>query len=398
MLAAEDGNPITAPAYREPQGSIRTFDPATQSFTESPAIPGGFHVPDGAPAPNIAFHDYVRKALNDEIDSQVVANGYKHNTSSKSLKNVRDAITGEAETQVPEWGQVRSKAADLFGKEDALDYGPQLWKKSDTFTAAELRDTFRNMSQDEQHMAQYSLGTVLRDEFNNNLAGTVKKLATNRDKIGEVLGRDYVDGLILEGKAAMQRAKATGVDVAPYQPRFMERARHIAKIAATPAAWTAPAMAQMGEAMLGAQPWAHMALPAVHAVSGIAPFTLAPMMTHGLLRNAIARPMINRARSKIIDHYTNPTAPLRLPGPTTPGPAMPRHPDEPSLNIVPERARGGELGPAPRGKVNVESMADQLVKMVEQARASVSGETEHILGAPDTHVVQALHVAKHALG
>lgn len=70
----------------------------------------------------------------------------------------------------------------------------------------------------------------------------------------------------------------------------------------------------------------------------------------------------------------------------------------PPLTITPRRAAGGEIGPKPRGKINVDSLADQLVASVEKARAEISGQTEQNLALPDTHVVHALHVAKHALG
>jgi hypothetical protein len=165
-------------------------------------------------------------------------------------------------------------------------------------------------------------------------------------------------------------------------------------------AFTAPGLVALGADAMGAAPampmltnTLHFGIPAAIGAGALSAIPLAVRMA----RKGIRAERQGAANKVIADQLLEPT-PL-LPQAERGAPAIPANdPEMRPLTITRQRKAGGEVGSMDGKKLNIDAEAQALVTMVQHAREGLSGQTQNLLQSPDTHVVQALSVAKHALG
>lgn len=382
-LAQLEGNSgIIPPRWREPQPARQVLDIPTQQLHTVDAVPGGWYAHPEAP-PNLAFWDYVKKAMDDDIDHGTAKLNNRDSNAVRATRDLKSDMTGHVDAAVPEYAQTRGVAADLFGDRDAVQQGANYLKNIDTFKLAEANRAFDGMPQDHQAGFATGFAAELRRKMENDPPATTSRLINKpefQQKMRRVLGDQAADAIT----AATNAKKISG---GPPTQSGYDFAKHIL-------ASSTPIGIVQGASAL------------VHGVPSFAlhPIT-APVGAYQIAKR-VALSRVNKAQQAGADAHT--IRKLTAPGAGLIPRREPAAPMTSGVNsssplgtappLTIRRKAGGEVGMKAGAKINVDAAAAQLVKAVEQTRVMLSGQTQNLLSQPDTHVVQALSAAKNALG
>lgn len=100
--------------------------------------------PSGVPSyPDLRFWDYTYRELRDAADR---AFRQGSNSLGSSLRGQANALRGELDTMVPEFGAARAGAAGFFGAHDALEAGQNFAMPGARFGGREATTALQNMS------------------------------------------------------------------------------------------------------------------------------------------------------------------------------------------------------------------------------------------------------------
>lgn len=208
MMSSDLANLATTNGYvREAMASVNKL------FRDGKIDPKwGVSPPMGGLPGNIQYWDLVKREI-DPIIKDAKTNG-KSNILG-GAQNAKDSLTTELDKILPEYGQVRNKAAEMFGAENSLEGGYKFANAlagGSPFKTGEFIQSFGRLTPGQKEEFAAGAARAVMQRAKGDMGGLVSYMENpnvNRVLRG-VMGPDRFDQLYAKSVAANLMAKAEG--------------------------------------------------------------------------------------------------------------------------------------------------------------------------------------------
>lgn len=142
---------------------------------------------------NLAFWDYVKQNLDDQVDALYRSGEHNH---ANIVKGWKDELLGELNA-VDGYAEARATAAAGFGARNALEAGVKFANKPDAFKTQELITRIGKFKPEERQLFLQGVGHTLLNKAQNS-PGAFTKFITNRetaDRLRAAMGPELYDQL-----------------------------------------------------------------------------------------------------------------------------------------------------------------------------------------------------------
>ena len=380
----------------DPDLGIKTYAPGTATKQ----VPTGLLDQSGNPVmktvqgsnptyPNLSYWDQVKRSLDDQIGAAITGN---QRDAVRRLTSVKNRLTDALDKAVPEYATARNAAADTFGASNSIEAGYNALKGMNAFKIQDTLEALKKMPANEQKLfAQGAAGYLKEIAENNGPAAVVRMMdkPSISNRIRAAIGDQAADSIYGRAQSENLMAKTSALPApTPKVPSPMGTVAHMGI-----GAVGAPIAEAVGHALWNGNVSPELAMTAIVGAAGGA--ALKGTMTFAEQR--MAPKIMEMAASK--DPET-----IRELGRLAQGNNAVRSvldklngAAETSLNAyyrsnpahageVEAHAKGGRIGRATGGPVN-------LMALSKTAKKRVTQSTKDLLNEDDTTVARALEVA-----
>lgn len=409
-------------ADRMPEYNIVPPKPATYDYVRGMVVP---------PQPgNLSFYDMTQRLMREEAE-----NLSRGDEASQILSNAvgtrRQNLLKDLEHLVPGYKDVRSKARDLFGTEEAPRAGFDFFSKVGTFKRKDILDALQHYTPEQRQYFKVGFADALQSKlgqenglntvrrmFENDDFAVNAKLALGEPEFAHLKGYVASEDLLRSVEELVPQAAPKSTIFEKYGPTFVGAGITGAGATAlnflTDAAFTGPAIAAgalagatysaiKGKAnQMAARRMLELAMSQDPKKLQLLGVILDQQPWQARLFNKMSENLAAKAKLMAEGAQVGQEAARYVqPAPPAPPSAPPTSAEEMrarTMKMVREfnsgQATGGRVGYRAGGRIlDHASKADALVRAAETARKQINGTTEPLLGMPDESVVKALAVA-----
>jgi len=396
----------TASDATDPQSGIKLFQEG------KPGTPGSYVQTDrgiqwqaGTPAvppqaPNLQFWDSVKQNIDDKISTALRAG---ENNEARRLISLKNRLTTEVDSIVPEYATARGAAAEGMGATNALEAGYNAMKNINAFKSQDVINSFNKMNDAQKMMAQEGVASFLKEFAETNGPEKLAKLMekpnlSQRAKL--FLGDENFNSIYGRAKSEAYLNKTAPItdptnrrslldNLPSWGPGFTAGAGTAVYELLQHGAMDPASSAKVAIAFIGGQ----LSKGALNAAeSKVAPEVMRlvgssdkkDIQRLGQLaqENIAARNLIDKSGNFVQQTAFNA---LRSNPP-------PQGSSRPENYPTEGYARGGKVTNSKK-----QMLVKRLMDLAERAKKEVSKNTEPLLNAPDEAIVKALHVANQAI-
>ena len=365
---------------------MRDVDPASYGLLKTNK---GWVVPPGGA--NLRFFDEIKQQLDDSIGRLMdpVTKTIKPGERSAvgDLMGIKTKLTNILDTKVPEYKQIRSEAADIYGAKNALEAGYKYFSDNSPKRMHIFEQKLSKMTDAQKDELAYGFASAFKDSLNKGTQNPAKMLGVYGGKASEqtinkfrtALGDERANSLL--GTVNSEYLNSGVKTLFASDPGVLSGVGKLglaSGIASEAAMIGGNVIQGLSFSMSGAS-----ILAALAAGAGKAAYNWKERRIGEKVLELAANPETNQrlgkliaenqdARSFLAKTYTNMSR-------IAPAYGVEPPPERPA------RASGG--------RINSESKADQLILMAERAKRGIGKSTAMLLDTPDDHVAHALAIA-----